>query len=170
MKTHVRVSTAISASVVVVLMSTPNHVIAQSHEGAKNFIEMIAKQVVATIEDPRLTDEQRTGRYGEILDYALDVRLIARTAIGHHIRDITSEQKERYFKNFQRYIIDIYADRFGGHDDARLEVLGDVRNSEFDTLVNAKISGPRMSPRDTVFRVRGSDDGYKIVDVAVDGV
>ncbi len=86
------------------------------------------------------------------------------------MRKASPEQKEQYFNRFRGYIIGIYADRFGGHGGARLEVISALRTTKVDTLVNANISGPKISTKDTVFRVRNSDNGYKIVDVVVDGV
>ena len=145
-------------------------VAAQSNDGATMFVEDVAQRVVATIKAPGLSDAQRRERYGRIFDHALDIRHIARVAIGHHLRAVNVAQKAQYFANFRRHIIDIYAYRFGGHDDARLEVLGEVHNAESETLVNARISGPRMASKDTVFRVRRTGGGFKIVDVTVDGV
>lgn len=157
-------------SAIVVVMTSSNYSVAQPYEDAKTFVESVASKVVANIKDPHLNEGQRLQRYGQIFDYALDSRLIARIAIGHHLRKATPEQKVQYFKDFQSYIIDIYADRFGGHADAKLEVLSKMRTTKNDTLVSAKIKGPNLSPKDVIFRVRNSDGKFKIVDVTVDGV
>lgn len=166
---HTR-AVVILMSAIVVVMTSSNYSVAQPYEDAKTFVESVASKVVANIKNPQLNDEQRLQRYGQIFDYALDSKLIARIAIGHHLRKATPEQKVQYFKDFRSYIIDIYADRFGGHADASLKVLSEMRTTKNDTLVSAKIKGPNLSPKNVIFRVRSSDDDYKIVDVTVDGV
>jgi phospholipid transport system substrate-binding protein len=130
----------------------------------------VAKQVVDTIKNPQLNDQQRLDRYGRIFDFAIDTPLIARIAAGRHLRRVTAEQKKRYFASFNDYIVAIYADRFGGHCGATLSVISELKTSKSDTLVYVKIHGPKISPKDTVFRVRKFDHGYKIADVVVDGV
>ena len=164
------VSMAVLATAFVLVSTSSNNAVAQPYEDAKDFVESIASKVVANIKDPLLNERQRLRRYGQIFDEALDSKLIARVAIGRHLRKASPEQTLQYFKDFRSYIIDIYANRFGGHGDAKLEVSSKIRTTKKDTLVSAIIKGPKMSPKDVTFRVRNSGDNYKIVDVTVDGV
>jgi phospholipid transport system substrate-binding protein len=166
----VAVSMAILVAVFVLVPTSSSNAVAQPYEDAKDFVETVAGKVVANIKDPDLSKRQRLRRYGQIFDDALDSKLIARIAIGRHLRKASPEQKAQYFKDFRSYIIDIYANRFGGHGDAKLEFLSKTRATKKDALVSARIKGPKMSPKDVTFRVRNSVDKYKIVDVTVDGV
>ena len=166
----VAVPLAILTATFVLVMMSRTHAVAQPYENAKSFVESVANKIVANIKDTQLNDAQRLQRYGEIFDYALDSKLIARIAIGPHLRKATPEQKVQYFNDFRSHIIDIYAARFGGHGNAKLEVLSKMRTTKNDTLVSARIKGPKISSKEIVFRVRKSNDEYKIVDVTIDGV
>ncbi len=152
------------------MLVSGNIVNAAPGESAEKFVENVAKQVVDTIKNPQFNDKQRLKQYGRIFDFAIDSPLIARIAAGRHLRRVTPEQKKQYFASFNDYIVEIYANRFGGHLSASLNVINELKTSKSDTLVYVKIKGPKLSPKDTVFRVRKFDDGYKIADVVVDGV
>ena len=170
MKLRLRIIAIVFATAVQIQMAPIQSSLADSPLTAKIFVENVANQVVATIDDKKLTKEQKIERYGQIFDYALDISLIARISIGHHFRNVSTEQRKLYFSNFRTHIIEVYSGRFGGFLNAKLDVLNEIKSSKDTTLVSGKIGGPNMKPKDTVFRVRRGVDGFKIVDVTIDGI
>ena len=134
------------------------------------FIQSLGEETIRAItrtdvpEDARLTEFERLFRKG------FDVNTISRFVLGRHWRGASPEQREEYQTLFADFIVTTYASRFKLYSGETLDVNGERKANERDTIVSSEIVVPGSSPIRIDWRVRTRSDAHKIIDVVVEGV
>lgn len=134
------------------------------------FVSGLGNQLLSLFEDPELSDAALRGELRAMFTAAFDVPAIARFVMGRHWRQATEEQRQEFLDLFRSYVANIYAERFSGYSGESFEVTRQTPLPDGDTLVSIEIlrsDGPALP---VGFRVRRGDEGFKIVDAAVEGV
>jgi len=138
-------------------------------EPADAFIRTMGNEAIRSLTGAALSAEQREARFREILTRAFDMPTIARFTMGRYWRIATAAQRREYIELFEEFVVGAYAARFKDYSGERVEV-GQVREiNEREKLVASEIVRPGQPTIAVHWRVR-ADDGYKIIDVMVEGV
>ena len=134
------------------------------------FIQSLGEETIRAItrtdvpEDARLTEFERLFRKG------FDVNTISRFVLGRYWRGASPEQREEYQTLFADFIVTTYASQFKLYSGETLDVNGERKANERDTIVSSEIVVPGSSPIRIDWRVRTRSDAHKIIDVVVEGV
>jgi phospholipid transport system substrate-binding protein len=99
-----------------------------------------------------------------------DVPYIARVVTAQYWRSANDQQRQNFVKALDDYVVRIYSQRFSDYQGETLKVLKS-RDQGDSAYVNSQIVRPSGGPPVKVdWRLRKSGDGYKIIDVIVEGI
>lgn len=139
-------------------------------DGASDFIRELGDKAVATLADESLSSEARTAHLQRLFATGFDVRTISLFVLGRHLRQANKQQIREYLTLFEDFIVTTYAARFGRYEGETLELKGTRASGGRDVVVISEILHPGDVPLRVDWRVRKTEEGYKIVDVVVEGV
>ena len=141
---------------------------AAQENSASDFVRALGGRVIDILKnDPY--EARRRDLHDEFMG-AFDVETMARFAAGAYWRRADARQKQEYLKLFGDYVATLYANRFGDYAGQEFKVNGQHPTTENDVSVDSTIIQAGKPPVKVNFRVRKTSDGYKIVDVYVEGI
>lgn len=141
-----------------------------SVEVAAQFIDRLGNQAIETLRSPNLTLDQRENRFRSLLSKVFDLRFIGRFVLGKYWRRATPEQQSDYLVLFDEFVLHTYSARFGGYVGETLTVVGTRQANDKDVVVQTRIDRPNSPPIIADWRVRATGDGYRIIDVMIEGI
>jgi phospholipid transport system substrate-binding protein len=138
---------------------------------ASRFIDDRARTVLAMFNDRALSPEQREARLSDLVTKSFDVPTIARFVLGRHWATATPAERDEFIRVFEHYMVHIYASRFSQYPDAKVKMTGEREEGGDRVLVRSQIQrrGSQESAK-VDWWVKKSQDGYKILDVNIEGV
>lgn len=149
---------------------TATEISASQTDGAKSFVESMAKQGIDFLANPGLSADQRKAEFKKLLQGKFDIRSIGRFALGRYWNSATDAQKKEYQSLFEKMIVDVYSRRFGDYNGQDFQVGSARPEGQADSIVTTYIV-PSDGPKVTVdWRIRYKDGNYKVIDVIVEGV
>ncbi len=139
-------------------------------EGAKAFIADLADRAMKIWRDPTLTQLEREKGFRDLLYEGFDVNFLARISLGRFVRQMTRDQFGEYMRLFPDYIVNKFANRIGEYTNQTIEVGEVVPAGRSDVYVRTSLLRPGTEPLAADWRVRKTKDGFRIVDVKVEGI
>jgi len=138
---------------------------------AAGFIDNLVNQALKTLDNKQLSDDDRAKQFRDLLDKDFDMPRISRFVLGSYWREASDQEKQQFQKLFEDYVVRSYSARFSEYSGEQVKVTGSRSQSETRTLVQSQIIRPNGAPPAKVdWLVAKGDNGYKIVDVDVEGV
>lgn len=99
-----------------------------------------------------------------------DIPFMAEKALGRHWRGLDQPTRERWVAAFRAMTVATYAARFDGTGTAKLEVQGVEPASRNTAVVHTQIKGDDdEKPVAVHYRMRPTPDGWRIIDVYLNG-
>lgn len=161
----------ISSAMLAIGSMVPSAVFAQAADpGASAFIQKLGDETVATFANKALSREQAVEKFRTLLYAGFDVPYIGRWVLGRYWNQATPAEQAEYQKLFERLIVDTYANRFVDYSGQTFKITGTRPEGDADTSVTTQILRQDGPPIAVDWRVRKVGSGYKIIDVAVEGV
>ena len=166
---------ALAAAVVglAVLLSAAGGLRADRDEDpALTFIQSLGDQAVASLRDNLDSPfEVREAAFREVMVRGFDIPIVGRFVLGRHWRTATKEQRREYMAVFVDFIVRVYASRFDSYGGELFTARSVIDDESGDKIVRAQIVRPSGGdPIGVDFRVRMRDEGYKVIDVSVEGI
>lgn len=138
---------------------------------ASRFIEERAHSVLGTFNERSLSPEQREARLSDLVTKSFDVPTISRFVLGRHWATTPQAQRDEFTKVFEHYMVHIYASRFSQYPDAKVKMTGEREEAGGRVMVHTRIQWRgSQEPAKIDWWVKQSQDGYKIIDVNIEGV
>jgi phospholipid transport system substrate-binding protein len=138
---------------------------------AAGFITTLVNEALKALDNKELSQDDRAKQFRTLLDHDFDMPRIARFVLGRYWNEANDQDKQRFQKLFEDYVVRSYAQRFSEYSGETVKITGQRAESEVSTLVMSHILRPNGAPPAKVdWRVRKTDAGFKIVDVDVEGV
>lgn len=160
----------IAAFLVVMLWSMSVDATSVLSTGPAKFVKSLGDDAIEVLSSPNTDTSERRRRYRELLDQGFAVDTIGRFALGRYWRIATPKQQSEYLVLFREFVLETYATRLDNFAGETFDVIEAQPLDDMDTMVATEIplpDGPRIR---VDYRVRAREDGYKIVDVLVEGV
>lgn len=113
------------------------------------------------------------GRFERIaanLDETFDLPFMARMALGATWKDLTPQQRADFVALSRRFSASSYAHNFDGYGGERFETLGAEAAARGTIIVKTQLIQPKEKPVRFDYRLRRSADGWRIIDVHLDGM
>lgn len=127
----------------------------------------VTQRIVTLAEAPA---GQREREIDRLLADSVDVERLARAVLGRHWRTADAAQRQRFVSLLAPYLRATYGSRLGEAAGYRLE-LGEPRPiSAGDMMVPGKASRADGAPIAVDWRVAQTPEGWRILDVVVEGV
>src|ERR1700730_15354326 len=135
------------------------------------FINDLVTTALKALDNKQLSSDDRARQFKELLEQDFDMPRIGHFVLGRYWNDASDPDKQQFQKLFQEYVVRAYAQRFSEYSGETVKIMGSRPESETSTIVQSQILRTDGAPPAKVdWRVRKSDNGFKIVDVDVEGV
>jgi phospholipid transport system substrate-binding protein len=136
-----------------------------------DFISGQINVALSALANKELTQEDRAKEFHELLDKDFDMLRISRFVLGRYWQEATDAQKEHFLQLFEEYVVLSYSQPLSDFGGNTVRVIGSRPEGETMTLVRSEVVGTDGAPAAKVdWRVHKDDDGFKIVDVDLEGV
>ncbi len=142
----------------------------QAPQAAAGFVQSLGDKAIATLADPKISDDQSKEIFRQLLNENFDVNTIGRFVLGRYWNSANEAQRKEYMELFERMIVEVYAERFSQYAGESFKVAGAQPAGERDAVVSSQVLRPSGPPVNVAWRVRSKDGGFKIVDVVVENV
>ena len=137
--------------------------------GPDDFIRDMGREAIDSLTAQDVTRPEREKRFRDILRRAFDMRTIARFTLGRYWRIASKKERQEYVALFEDFVVQAYATRFKAYNRQTFQVGKVHEINKMDRLVVSKIVQSNGPPIRVNWRVR-SGNGYRIVDVVVEGI
>ena len=99
-----------------------------------------------------------------------DFRWIAGFVAGKGFKNADASQRQRYYELYPQYLVKNYLPKFKNYAGEHSPKIYDVQEKNGKYLVKTKVIGDNGAPLLVDYRIRKTDEGYKIYDVVAEGV
>jgi phospholipid transport system substrate-binding protein len=134
------------------------------------FVEMLGQKAIARLADSALSQRELHERFRQLLEEYFEIATVGRLTAGAYWNSATKQQQQTYLELFETQLIDGYAERFRAYAGEKFTVIGQRAESERDTIVASQILRVSGPPVHVEWRVRRSEKGLGVIDIAVEGV
>jgi phospholipid transport system substrate-binding protein len=137
------------------------------------FIGELVRNALVSLGDRQLSPQARDTKFRVMLEQNFDVPRISRFVLGRYWKDASEQDRERFQKLFQDYVVRAYAARFtqytAGAED-QFKVTGTRAENDTTSIVTSHILRDKGPPIRVDWRVHSDKGQFKITDVDVEGV
>jgi len=144
--------------------------LANEGEAAAQFVRGFSDRAIAMLTDETLDDQARTAEFRRLLKSGFHLELIGRFVLGRYWRAATEEERATFGQLFEDYLVASYARQFSEYGGERLVVDGGRPKGKSGAIVSSRIVRPQGAPFQVEWRLRGGEEGWRIIDVVVEGV
>lgn len=141
----------------------------KSADEPDEFLQSFGDRAIAVLADTDASDMERRQKLEVLLRDGFSLARISKLALGRHWRSATDEERKAFASLFEDYIIDTYDRRLSAYSGQQIVVTGWEPAGKKGAMVSSRIEGSG-APVDIGWRVEPADDGWRIVDVVVEGV
>lgn len=154
----------------VVLLAFPGMARASRADEARDYVDAISIQVLSVMR-AEVRKETKQAKLESIFAGTVDVPWVARFVLGRHWRLATPEQRERYLREYQGFLVSHYASRFTRYSGGSYKILDATEDEEGKVTVAMEIRTPEDRNVTVEYRLHTTADGsFKVFDVVVEGV
>ena len=136
---------------------------------ATAFIQAAGNELVAAINDTRLSLPARRDRVAAVLRRTVDIEGTGRFILGRYVRQATPAELAEYNRLFDDIIVRNLSARFGEYRGVRFSLGRSQQRTEEDALVNTIVERPSTAPFALDWRVSEIGGQPKVVDVIAEG-
>jgi phospholipid transport system substrate-binding protein len=97
---------------------------ASAGKAAEEYVQELANEVMAIINDGALSERQKKSRISDIVDENLDIEGIALFTLGQYRKTATEDEIDAYVPVFREYLIEFYVGQLSQFEGATLTVTG----------------------------------------------
>ena len=154
------------AGLAVLLAAVPGR--AGIEEDASAFVEERGLALLEIVGQPR--GEERRAAFDVWLTETLALDVVALLALGPYRASASPEELVAYLPAVRRYVVAVYDHRFDAFSGYGFRVLRARGLGEADAQVRARATGPEGGAHIVDFRLRRGEGGFRVLDVAIDGL
>tara|TARA_B100000315_G_C14551503_1_gene576065 strand:+ start:1075 stop:1707 length:633 start_codon:yes stop_codon:yes gene_type:complete len=160
------------STVVAVLIFGFSATVAAQATPQEQFIDELIHKAVKVLELPLEASTEREAGFRALLNQNFDMPTIIRLVLGRHWRTATPGQKARFAQVFRTHLVRVYTSQLGVYEGEIMEIEKSAALSKKDTVIYTLVmlDEEDVVPLRVDWRVRETDDGLKVIDVAAEGV
>ena len=148
---------------------------ATSSTSAEDLVKSTTDQVLETLADEREAIENSPDRLFEIVDEIVlphfDFERMSRRVLGKAWKRASPEQQSNFIKEFQTLLVRTYATALKAYSDETIEFLPPrEKEGGKETTIRTQIVLSGSPPIPMNYEMYQRSDGWKVFDVAIDGV
>jgi len=140
-------------------------------DGARQVVRTVVDTAVEEVVAADVSQEERIARFRRLFDRHFDLPAIARFVLGRYWRTASEAERERFMRLFGEVNLLSWSRRFDDYQGQAVEVRGAQPDGENGALVETVIRQPgQPQPLIVNWRLRKRAEGWKIVDLVVEGI
>jgi len=150
-----------------------NKVAADDLQPPQQIIQSVSEQLQTKLQDKIFTQNfaQVTQYVRSVVTVHTDFDKIAPLVLGKYWKTATSEEQERFKREFQTLIIRTYSRAFVEYNDWTIRFLPlDMSNESTKVVVKTEVLQPSLQPVNVNYRMYLSKGEWKVYDIMIDGV
>lgn len=144
--------------------------LADESRDAADFVRGFSAEAIAMLSDETLDDAARAEAFRGLLRADFDLELIGRFVLGRHWHRAEASEQREFAQLFEDYIVASYARQLSEYGGERLVVEAGRPKGKSGAIVSSRIVRPQGEPFRVEWRLRRSVEGWRIIDVVVEGV
>ena len=119
-----------------------------------------------------LTKEEKIEKLKIIAEETVDIKGIGNYSLGKHRKNISTEQKVKYFEIFEKYFLKTFASRLAEYSNPKISVDSEKKLNEKYTMVYSTLVATDDKPEIKInWRVNTKNpENLLIIDVVIEGV
>jgi phospholipid transport system substrate-binding protein len=130
----------------------------------------LGNRTLTLLNQKQLPAQEREKQFRTLWHDGFDVNYISRAVVGQHWRAANEQQRQDFMKALEDYIVRIYSQRFNEYSGEQFKVVKAAPQGD-EAFVNSQIIRPSGGPPVKVdWRLKKEGNGYKIVDVIIEGI
>lgn len=134
------------------------------------FVRAFSDHTLALLAAPAETPSARAEALRRLVQDGLEIEAISRFALGRRWGEASEGERREYRRVYEDYIVRTLAQRFSNYGGETIAV-GSARSAGgSDVLVASTLSRPVGAPLRIDWRVRPTAEGWRIVDLIVEGM
>lgn len=140
-------------------------------QGASNFVDKIAQQVISIVKDDKLNKNMKTDQIFKLLNDNFDLKWMSKFVIGKNYRQLSDQQKSEYQDIYGKFFLYSYLPNLMKYTNESFKI--DRSNTSEDglyTIYTAIIRDNGQEPILINYQIKEKDGQYKVIDVIVEGV
>ena len=137
---------------------------------ASQFVSVLAQKVIDVLKNKALSKDDRVKALASVFLEGFDVRGIGLFVLGVYGHKASTSERNDYLSVFKDYVVQTYAVRFNSYAGESFLVTKAAPDGDIGAWVTSGIGKPGEEPTEVQWRVRKEEDGFKIIDVVVEGV
>ena len=141
----------------------------QASRDAEAFIGMLGAAAIEQLTDASIGDDERKRRFRKLFNENFDRDRIARFVLGRHWRGASPEERREFLDLFETFVVEAYASRFKEYAHQTFEVL-DSRPKKKDIWIDSRLVRAHGPAATVSWRLRATDDSYRVIDVVIEGI
>jgi phospholipid transport system substrate-binding protein len=134
------------------------------------FIRNLGDEALAQLVGSDITKTERAERFRKLLVANFDVPAIGKTVLGRYWKTATPEEQQEYLKLFEDFLVGNYAQRFGEYAGEKFSTSGVRDAGDNMTIVMTLVDRPNGQTARLDWLMRSDGDGYKILDLKIEGI
>lgn len=135
------------------------------------FVGHFAQKGIVEVLEAKISQAEKAERFRTLFKQLFDIPSIARFVLARYWNMAKPPEQEKFLKVFEDVIVYTWARRFSEYSGQTLKTDNTAPDGADGSLVNSKIVGKDSSQSFGVqWRLRKRADGWRIVDVIIDGV
>jgi phospholipid transport system substrate-binding protein len=141
-------------------------------DDASKYVESLGNSAIKTLSNKKLNKEMKSEKIEQIFRKNVDIVWIGRFVLGRFWRQATDDQKKRYLKEYETFLVQHYASRFADYSSGSFKITGarDAGNNEFIISMQIKSDESGSEPILVDYRVRKTISSFAVFDIIVEGV
>jgi len=139
-------------------------------ESARQVVESTVAQVLAVLQTPDLTLDQRRTRIEKIVYVEFDFQTMSRLVLARNWKKFDAAQREAFIREFKRHLSRSYGTRLARYEQEQVEVTGERTEKRGDVTVLTVIRGGQFDGAEINYRMRDREDSWRVIDVIIEGV
>ncbi|MCP4393760.1 MAG: ABC transporter substrate-binding protein [Alphaproteobacteria bacterium] len=138
---------------------------------AEDFINDLSTKAVTGIFSQSIVEAKKEALFHELFSTSVDLDALGRFVLGRYWKAATHQEKQKFLQVFSNLTIKTWARRFNGYAGISVKTTGVVPSKNKGQLfVESKIlQGEGKDPIIVRWRVIKKQDGYKVIDIIVEG-
>ncbi|MDJ0847348.1 MAG: ABC transporter substrate-binding protein [Myxococcota bacterium] len=138
--------------------------------GARELIADTVARVLAVLGDESLERPQRRQRIEEIAYQRFDFAAMSRGVVGRQWLRFSEEQQRELETEFRDFLAETYGERLERYDQEDVKVVGERAGKKGVVTVFTRIVGGSFDGAEIDYRMRRTEQGWRIIDVKIEGV
>jgi ABC-type transporter MlaC component len=138
-------------------------------DAARAFIDKLGERTIGVLQARDLPAEKRGAELGRILLEGIDFDIVSMHTLGRYGRKPDGQEFREFSTLFSAYIIDLAIEKFGALPIRSYSIVETRTLPNGDVMVNTAVVPDGADTLNAGWRVRGTAEGLKIIDITVDG-